>query len=303
VTAILSAIAFFCFAFGIILVIVLLSTILIVAHLSAVGGILALVGGFVLAYIGIRWALAEAAIVLDRRGPVAALNTSWAVTRGNALRMVGLYVLIGLITVPIGFAISLLAFVAPDARIGAVLGAAVTLVTAPITAIASTTVYGDLSGRPFDPAANPPRPLGRWVLVGTLVILAFVGAAIVVPNLGAAVDRFFNGAVADRGSVRFGTTANPGNPCRPLDQKSDFATNEAIYIGGYFTTDVPAGQTATESVYANGTLLGSGALTNTAQSSGCFSESKPITGATPGSYRIEITYQGQTISSGEFTVH
>jgi hypothetical protein len=304
VTAILSAMVLVLIVLGLALLLFVVAGILGLANL-ALGVIVALAALLVILYIGIRWALAEAAIVLDRQGPLAALNRSWSVTRGNALRMVALYVLLGLITLPLGFGIGLLALAAPDVRIGGVLGALVTLVTAPIAAIASTLVYGDLTGRPFDEAANPPRPLGRWVLAGTLVVLGVIGLVIAIPNLPAAYDRLLNRSIpaADRGVIRFGTAANPGNPCQPLNTKTDFATTEPIYIGGYFTTVVPAGQNATESVYANGTLLGSGQLTGTGQSAACLSEASPITGAPPGSYRIDVTYQGQTISSGEFTVH
>ena len=141
--------------------------------------------------------------------------------------------------------------------------------------------------------------------MGALVVLGLIGAAIAIPNLGPALDRLVSRSIpeADRGVVRFGTAANPANPCRPLNTKTDFATTDAIYIGGYFTSAVPAGGVATESVYANGTLLGTGDLAGVQQPSSCFSEANPISGAPPGAYRIEVTYQGQTIASGSFTVH
>jgi hypothetical protein len=285
------------------LLLVVLVAVIAAAGAAALSVVAVFVGLAVIVYIGIRWALADAAIVLDRQGPVAALTRSRRVTRGNALRMVGLYLLIGLVTLPIGLAVGLLSVAAPDVRIGAVLGALATLVTAPISAIASTQAYGDLTGRPFDAAANPPRPTGRWILVGVLVVLGLIGAVIAIPNLGAAADRLSGEFSGQRGVVLFGTTANPSNPCRPLDTKTDFATSDTIYIGGYFTSSVPAGQTATESLYKDGALLGSGDLTSTDQASSCFSETTPVTNAPPGSYRLEVTYQGNTLASGEFTVH
>jgi hypothetical protein len=305
VTAILSAIAFFLTFLGLGLGLGLVIAIPVLANLAVPAVVIAVAGACLLAYVGIRWALAQAAIVLDGLGPLAALNGSWRVSRGNAVRMVGLYVLIGLITVPIGVGVALLSIASPDVRFGALLAAVVTLVTVPIATIASTTVYGDLTGRPFDPTGSPSRRTGRRVLVGTLVVLGILGAAIAIPSIGPALDRLVSQSIpaADRGVVRFGTTANPGNPCRPLDQKTDFATSDAIYIGGYFTTAVPAGQVATESIYTNGTLLGQGDLAGASQASACFSEASPVTGAPPGSYRVEVTYQGQTIASGEFTVH
>ncbi len=303
-TAILSGLAFALAFVGLGILFLVVAAIPLAAGVPAIAGIAGIVFIALLIYVGIRWGLSTAAIVLDGRGPIAGLRTSWRVTRGNALRVVGLYVLIGLLTVPLGFGIGLMSVVAPDARLAGLLGAVVTLLTAPLSAIVTATVYGDLTGRPFDPAANPARPTARWVLVGALVVLGIAGIAIAAPNLGDAYQRIVTAtSVADRGVVHFGTAANPTNVCSPLNARTDFATTDSIYIGGYFTGNVPAGGTATESIYANGALAGSGDLPQSVLPTGCFAEAEPLTNAPPGTYRVEVTFQGQTIASGEFTVH
>ena len=303
VTAILSGFAFFLVVLGLSLLVVVVAVILGLINVAL--AIVAVLAGFlVIAFIGIRWALADAAIVLDRRGPLAALNRSWSVSRGNVLRMVALYVLLGLLTLPIGVAISLLAITSPDVRIGGVLGAAVTLVTAPIAAIASTTVYGDLSGRPFDAAANPPRPAGRWLLAGTLIVLGGSGLVIAIPNIGKAYDRIISQSIptADRGVILAGTSRGTPDPCRPAGVKESFSTAEQIWIGGYFTEPVVSGEMATIDVVKDGSVLASTPLTVDGATT-CYYENSGVAGLPPGSYLIRVTANGRTVAQGGFIVH
>src|SRR5262249_57645630 len=104
-------------------------------------------------------------------------------------------------------------------------------------------------------AQTPPRPIGRLLLAGTLVVLGIVGLVIAIPNISQAYDRLVSRSIpaADRGVIKFGTTANPGNPCQPQNTKTEFATTDAIYIGGDFTTALPPRPAAPQAGYPNRT--------------------------------------------------
>ena len=90
--------------------------------------------------------------------------------------------------------------------------------------------------------------------------------------------------------------------CRPTGTKTTFSTSEPIYIGGYFSKPVPAGQQATVAVYVNGAVAASAPVGDSAKPAICYYEADPVVGAQPGTYRIEITLAGETIASGQFVV-
>ena len=78
---------------------------------AAIAILLLIVAVIVIAVVAIRWMLSQPAIVLDGFGPIKSLNRSWSVTRGNAWRLFGLYLLLGLLFLPLSIGLSILSLV------------------------------------------------------------------------------------------------------------------------------------------------------------------------------------------------
>ena len=304
IIAILSFVALILVVIGTSIAVGIVIGVVSLAHVGALTGIAALAGGILIAYVVIRWLLAQPAVVLDHAGPMASLNRSWALTRGNVLRMIGLGLIVGLITFPTAIGLGLLALTLTNPLLVILVGAAVALVTGPLAGILIATIYGDLTRRPIAPPTNEPNPTARWVFAGALIVAGIVGTTIALPNLGTAFARIATASIpaADRGTILFGTGRGSATDCRPTGTKTTFTTAEPIYIGGYFSRAIPAGQTAKVVISVNGTVSGSGPVGDLSRPAVCYYELDPLVGAQPATYRIEVTLGAETIARGEFVV-
>ena len=271
---------------------------------SAAIAILLLIGAvLVIAVVGIRWILSQAAIVLDGFGPIKSLNRSWSVTRGNAWRLFGLYLLLGLLFLPLSIGLSILSLVSLSPLV-LVLLAVSSLIGGPLTAIALSTAYGDLTGRPAVEPAPASTGRGRGILVAAILAVGVVALAIGIPNIGPGLSQLGLSQVPIeiRGKIFVGTSRNPLDPCKPTGVQSEFSTADTLYVGGYFTKTVPAGDSATVYFYINGTLSDTTPLTSATQAVGCYYETDAVTGVPPGTYRLVVEYGGETIGEGTFTI-
>ena len=266
--------------------------------------ILLLIGAvIVIAVVGIRWILSQAAIVLDGFGPIKSLNRSWSVTRGNAWRLFGLYLLLGLLFLPLSIGLSILSLVSLSPLV-LVLLAVSSLIGGPLTAIALSTAYGDLTGRSAVEPAPASTGRGRGILVAAILAVGVVALAIGIPNIGPGLSQLGLSQVPIeiRGKIFVGTSRNPLDPCKPTGVQSEFSTADTLYVGGYFTKTVPAGDSATVYFYINGTLSDTTPLTSATQAVGCYYETDAVTGVPPGTYRLVVEYGGETIGEGTFTI-
>jgi hypothetical protein len=167
--------------------VVFLPAILGAQSLGASGGAIVLIVLFVvLVYIGIRLLLSQPAIALDQMGPIQGLTGSWAATKGNMWRLVGLVIALGLLTLPLSLGAGLLATNTSQA---AALGvtAVTTLIAAPITAIALAITYGDLTGRPATEPLSGRGRRDRRVLIGAILLVGAVVCLIAIPRTQSAV--------------------------------------------------------------------------------------------------------------------
>jgi hypothetical protein len=255
-------------------------------------------------YVLIRWSLGFAAIVLDGAGPIGSLRRSWAITRGNVLRLLGLGIVAGAIVLPLGVALGFLSLVTSNQLVTSLVGLVTTAVFTPLGAIILALVYGDLTGRPEVPAPRRTGTGAKWAIAGGIVLLGIVGIAVSLPGLGDAYTRIATTAIpaAHRGVILFGTGANPRNGCEPTGTRATFTTSDTIYIGGYFSKAVPTGKTATVTILKDGVEAGSAPISHPSEPVICYYEQNPVTGILPGTYRITVTYAGETIAQGEFTV-
>ena len=271
---------------------------------GGVVGVLLLIGAVVaIASVAIRWSLSEAAIVLDGFGPLQGLNRSRAVTKGNAWRLFGLFLVLGLLFLPLTVGIGALAL-AELSPVVFVLLAVSSLITGPLTAIATSTAYGDLTARPAVEPAPATTGNGRGILIGAILAVGVVALVVGIPQIGPGLGRLGLSQVPaeDRGKIYVGTTRNPLDPCRPSGVNSSFATTDTLYVGGYFTKVVPPGESASVASYVDGNLAGTQPLTSVTQSVGCYYEPDPVTGLPPATYRLVVTFGGETIAEGTFTV-
>jgi hypothetical protein len=105
-------------------------------------------------YIGVRWALAPAAVFAEDRGAMAALGTSWEIVRNNWWRTFAFLLLVGLAVGVasgiVGAVAGVVALAMPDgARPGVqgLISAIVTAFLAPIETLFVTLLYFDLRAR------------------------------------------------------------------------------------------------------------------------------------------------------------
>src|SRR5207253_4495438 len=99
-------------------------------------------------YVAVRWSLANAAIALEDVGPIQALGRSRALTAGNVRRIFALYVLLGLLTLPLNATVYALGIADADSGLLILFMVVSGLVTSPLLVIASAVVIGDLTARP-----------------------------------------------------------------------------------------------------------------------------------------------------------
>lgn len=253
--------------------------------------------------VAVRWSVLLAAIVLDGFGPLKALSRSRAVTKGNAWRVFGVFAVFGLLFLPLSvgvFALSL----ASRTPLVLVLMIASNLINGPITAIATSITYGDLTGRPAVEVGPDARRTASSILVAAILLVGAFALVLGGPNIGPGLSRLSPGFVPaeDRGKIFVGTTRNPLDPCKPSNVGSTFSTADTLYVGGYFTKAIPAGASATVDVYANGTKVNSAPLTDPSRPIACYAESDPLVGAAPGTYRLVVSLGGETIGEGTFTI-
>ena len=265
----------------------------------AVVVLLALGAGVIALYVLLRWALGGPAIAVDGLGPLAGLTRSRALTRGHLWGLVGLYFVLGLISLLASGGASLLSTYAPERAFAAAGLAIATLLTSPLIAIAPAIAYRDLAGRAEGAGERLPRKAGRGP-----ALIAVIGAGMIVFAAGVWSVASAGGQVflPERGQVVAGTTANAADPCRPGGVKTTFTSGEEIWIAAIFTRRVSAGEEVVVEYYRGDESLGSAPLTAGPVGLECYYETDPIRGAEPGSYRIVVRHGAAAIAEGTFTI-
>jgi hypothetical protein len=313
--AILSGIAEFLAVMGLFLVGAIVFGLLAVTA-SPVLIVIALVGFVallvVVVWLALRWALAGVSIALEPVGPLQALGRSRAVTRGNVWRIVGVYLILGLIMLPLSAGIGLLSVAFSDVTpivslFGALVslfGALVSLTTVPLFGIVPTMIFGDLTSRP----EAPRRPVDgqlRLGYLGGLVIAGVVVLTIAIPRIPAGFERIAQEAIPAeaRGVIRASYVRNPFDPCQPIPIRGQaLRSSLPIYVGGYFRKPIAAGQTGTVELYLDGQLQDTVRIGDPSRAVQCWFDPEPLVNAGPGTWRVVVQSAGEGIAEGEFTV-
>jgi hypothetical protein len=130
---------------------------------AVVALIVLLIAGAVIFYVLFRWIFAPTAIAIERAGPLAGLNRSWKLTKGNLWRLGVLVIGIGLLTAPWTLAGSLLAL-SDNVAAGAIVSIVGALLFGALGPIVVTIAYGDVTGRwrAVAAAAEAPPPPAEW---------------------------------------------------------------------------------------------------------------------------------------------
>ena len=257
----------------------------------------------VVAWIVLRWALSTTAIALEPVGPLEALSRSRAVTRGNVWRIFAVYLLFGLLVLPLGLGIGFLALALADVPVVTVgLSAAVSLVTVPLFAILSTTMFADLTGRPEAPIDATARGLRPW-FAGGLVVLGILALAVAIPRAPAAFERITQAAIPaeNRGVIVASIARNPFDPCQPIPVRGSLPGTVPIYVGGYFTRPIPAGGEGGVEMSVDGRTIDAFPIGGAGGQVACWAPPDPID-PIAGSWRIVVTSGSETIAQGTFEV-
>lgn len=238
---------------------------------------------------------------LERTGPVESLRRTWSLTRGRALALFGIALVMGLATGPAYWGASLLSL---DGGAPAVLANALALlVTAPVLTISGVLAYLDLrASRPEAPGPVPvrrgPRAIGLAIVLGVGVLLSVTGVGVVGDRLDSLVLPGSNPGV-----IVTGRTAGGDDPCLPGDPTAAFLAGEEVWFGGYLAEPVPSGVEAEVELRRDGAVVSTGT-----QSSGSFLPlvCLPI-GALDddlpaGAYEIVVRLEGRIIGSGSFAI-
>jgi hypothetical protein len=305
IPALLSGLAEVAAVVGLILVPVIVALVMVASGgAGAVIGVVLLIATIIgVAIVSIRWLLSQAAIALDGFGPIQGLSRSWVVTRRNAWRLFAVFFLLGLIFLPLTIGITALSLdsVSPLLMLVIVVSS---LIESPLSAIALATAYGDLTGRPAVEPVAGSTDVGRGILIAAVLMFGAVALVVGVPRIGPGLSNLALAGVPveDRGKILVGTEFNFRDPCKPSGVKATFTTSDTLYIGGYFTKAIPPGGSASVDFYIGGTPAGSTPVGSATQMVGCYYELEPRTGIAPGTYRLVVTYGGETIAEGAFTV-
>jgi hypothetical protein len=286
-------------------ILVAIGSVLKVPALTAIVILIGVIGAFVAWGIAfVRWSLVQPAIMLAGAGPIESLRVSWRVTHRNALRLVATEIVAGLLIFPLSLGVGFLVLAIDNPLVTFAVSGLVGLVIGPVLPIALTVIFGELSGRPRVVPDPPPSPNRHRVVIGGSVLVGIAALAIGLPNAGAVLERaaFASIPVEDRGTIRAGTGRNPVDACRPTGVAATFSTSDSIYIGGYFTAAIAAGQSGSIDVAVNGTIVDTVPLTAGGQAVGCYYEPQPLVGARPGTYRLTVRYESKVIADGTFTV-
>ena len=113
------------------------------AGLPGLGVFGIIVFGCLMAYLAVRWAFIEQAVLLEKCGPLSALSRSSAHVEEHWWRIFGIMLLIGLIIGGIAFILSLI-FTLTLPALGSLI---IQMLTAPFTAIITTLLYFDIRVR------------------------------------------------------------------------------------------------------------------------------------------------------------
>jgi MFS family permease len=261
--------------------------------------LLSLVAWVVVVIISIRWSLFMASLALDGSGPLAALNRSFALTRGHVWRVFGLFVVLLLLMGLAGVGGTMVSDYSPNRLLAAVATIIVATITTPVPVIAMVLLFGDLSGRGYADSnvvrAGRGRGIAAGLVVGLGLVLAVVGTGVRADAGGLAYD-------PDRGAVIAGHSQNIFDRCHPADRGTRFSTSDRIWLAAVFSESIPGGEEVTINYYRDGTLVDSASLPAGFLGMECFYEVEARQEALPATYRVEVTHEGRTIASGEFVV-
>jgi hypothetical protein len=152
--------------------------------------------------------------------------------------------------------------------------------------------------RPAAPLVPSGRSRGRKLVI---VGFSIVGVLLILLVTGLVALRFLGGQVekTTAGTVEFGSG---GTGCRVTGQATTFRVGQPIHTVAHLTRIVPAGETLTVHVMANGS-----AVQSHHQSIPTATECISIVDITtsrepPGTYRLEYLSGTETLSSGSFTL-
>ena len=130
-----------------------------VAGLVVVGALMILAGIVVAVWLGVRWFSGAYVVVIEGKGPMAGLGRSWNLVTGSWWRVFGIglvfaiivTVVILVIAIPVGILGAIAGAIAVGEQgagfVGAIAGAAATVLVTPFVYIAGTLLYFDLRVR------------------------------------------------------------------------------------------------------------------------------------------------------------
>ena len=266
---------------------------------AILGLVVGLVAGVLLVYVAARLWLYTPSVAVAGRGPVDSIRESWRLTRGHVLRLLGIFIVIGLIASLVSGGASLISSLAPNRLVAMVATALGTAIGTPLLAIPGAIAYGILTGRwqgmPPPAREGNPRRSALVLLLGVGGLMFVVGSAFTAQSIGRFVPS------PDAGKVVVGTAQNAADPCSPLNQATEFSAAQTLYLAAYFSTPLEPSQSASVTFYVDGEAAPAGDIEAGPQRVGCYYEDEFLQ-LGPGQYRMVIQRGDTVLAQGEWVV-
>ena len=166
--------------------------------------VLAVVLVVALSYVTMRLSMVSLVIILEDVGGLAAFRRSWERTRGSLLRLFGLSLVLGLITLPASMGAQLLVGTQEPVMVGLATLLS-TLVTTPVLAIGLTLAWAALAERPYADNEVVRNGRGRMLALALLMGFGILLSAVGIAQGGGN----FAGLLPEAGSNSSGRAAEP----------------------------------------------------------------------------------------------
>jgi hypothetical protein len=265
-----------------------------------------------------RLALVGPLVVVEGLGVGEAVTEGWRRTRGQALRLLAVFVIGSIpgLLVALGATLLAFGFLSQPIVIGLVFGlgyAVAIMVITCLDVVAWERLGGIARSDGERPAATDleaiSTPAGSRIVRRsdhgpmTAVLLLVLGLTLVIGGSAAAVGKVggWIAALAGQsdGEITYGVN---GVGCYQLDGRSEFQAGEVIHLVADLTMAIPAGHRLGYEVYADGELIDRGYEEPFVEETACVYYDLDTKDIEPAAYTFRYLWAAEVVAEGTFTI-